>query len=173
MTRDPRAIYSADGMIDPSIPLKSFEKAVNKKDKTLTIRFSERDPTFRIVLDNPDSDVTRITVARFWGRDLLGYVQVVPAEDIEGVPAFGFGWAVPERHRRKGYCGQIVEQTFIEVKDLFAKKGLHDFWLEAIVGDTNEASNKVAVRSFGAPVNHSFDTQSGAPIFQYWKRIQG
>jgi GNAT superfamily N-acetyltransferase len=172
MTREPRAIYSADGMIDPSIPLKSFEKAVNKKDKALTIRLSELDLTYRIVFDNPEPDVTRITIGKFWGRNLIGYVQVVPAEDIEGVPAFGLGWAVSESHQRKGYGKQIVEQAVIEVKDLFAKKGLHDFWLEAIVGDTNKASNKVAVHSFGPHVKHSFDTNSGAPIFQYWKRIQ-
>lgn len=47
------------------------------------------------------------------------------------------------------------------------------FWIEAIVGEDNIASQRVAEKALSAPVKKATDSYSGDPIVQYLCRIDG
>lgn len=78
---------------------------------------------------------------------MRGYTIFIPAEPIEGCPCFGAGYAVAEDERGKGIAQAMLESSIQELRNGI-RPGLAGqvpgFYVEALVGVDNIASNKVA-----------------------------
>lgn len=80
-------------------------------------------------------------------------------------------WAVAEAYRGQGKAGVAVLASLRKMRNGFARAGMKAFWVEAIVGEDNIASQKLAQRVTSAPVEKSTVSTSGDPIVQYLRRI--
>lgn len=57
------------------------------------------------------------------------------------------------------------------MRNSFTRAGMKAFWVEAIVGEDNVASQRLAEKVLSAPITKSADSFSGDPIVQYLRRI--
>ncbi len=55
----------------------------------------------------------------------------------------------------------------------FNRAGIKAFWVEAIVGEDNVASQRLAENVLSEQVKKATDSYSGDPIVQYLRRIDG
>lgn len=110
----------------------------------------------------------RFTYIRNEGRVAVAFAVLVQGQHFEGAPCLDAGWATLTSHRGKGLATQTVRAALVE---LTAGLGPHgQFWVEAVVGLDNPASQKVAERGMvvvGEPVT---DSVSGLPGLLYRKR---
>lgn len=155
-------------MVDPSDSLISFQDAFTKKQITLSSCVVH--PEMKVLLDNAEG-TPRITYALLDGEKIKGIAIYVPVEAIDGMPCFGLGYAVAEQYRKQGVATEIVQKSLDEMRTGF-KKSLPKFYVEAIVGIDNRASNKVASKLIAETPIACNDTYSGKPAQQYLRFLE-
>ena len=153
---------------DLSSALQSFQRALDARE--IRLQKGTLDPELFMHLDSPNGE-SRMTYVRVEKRRVTSMVQLIHAEPYEGETCFAVGWAVPEDLRGQGRAGQTFLAAVKEVRHGFTPHGLTAFWVEAVVGVDNTASQRVAERVISAPVKTSVDAVAGAPIIQYLRRI--
>lgn len=92
-------------------------------------------------------------------------------EPVEGESCFNVGWAVPEEFRGQGRTGEAFIAAIKELRHGIRPSGITAFWVEAVVGTDNIASQHVAEKIISAPVSRDTDCFAGVPIVQYLRRI--
>ncbi len=129
------------------------------------------DPNLFIYTDRPLGE-PRITYARLKGKTVTAFVMFAFDDPIEGIPCFGIGYAVPEAYRNEGRAKEVVKAAIADLRDGLARSGRTVFYVEAIVGTNNRASQRVAEQVISdAPVAVT-DKLSGLPAFQYVRKIE-
>ncbi|MBM94441.1 MAG: GNAT family N-acetyltransferase [Oceanospirillaceae bacterium] len=158
------------GLVDPAIGLKSFQQELKKggiKPKRCTSA-----PSLFVETDSPDPSVLRITFAFVNNKRTPAYAVFILVEPINGVPCWGLGYATDERARNKGHAVKIVNAGLQELKTickrLYPGQG---FYVEAIVGRDNEASQKVAERTLGGDPEEIVDDETRVPAYYYLKHF--
>ncbi|MET3479851.1 GNAT family N-acetyltransferase [Variovorax atrisoli] len=166
-----RSNYKETNMPLPDVAsaLKSFQEALIRN--TLQVRRGELDREMLVHMDRPDGE-TRLSYARMDGRTVVALVQFIPCDPVEGEPCFSVGWAVEETRRGQGKAREVVLAALREMRNGFTRAGMNAFWVEAIVGEDNIASQKLAERVISPPVKTGTDSYSGDPIVQYLRRIE-
>lgn len=101
----------------------------------------------------------------------MALVQFIPCDPVEGEPCFNVGWAVAEAYRGQGRAHGVVSAAIKEMRNGFNRAGMKAFWIEAIVGEDNIASQRLAEQLLSGPVKKATDGYSGDPIVQYLRRI--
>jgi len=89
------------------------------------------------------------------------------AEPLNGKPCFAIGYAVPDKHRNKGYAKKAVSATLKEFKSGMKNAGIRDFYVEAIVGKDNDASNAVSLSAISSQRTEVIDSLSKTPCYRY------
>ena len=89
------------------------------------------------------------------------------AEPLNGLPCFGIGYAVPEKHRGHGHAKNAVAAVLREFKSGMKNSGMKEFYIEAIVGKDNHASNAVATASISTSRTEVTDNLSKTLCFRY------
>jgi hypothetical protein len=92
-------------------------------------------------------------------------------EPIEGIPCFQLGCAVPAAYRGQGRAKNIVDAAIIEMKNGLARNKISAFYVEAIVGAHNTASQHVAAATISTTPKEVTDQFSGLPALQYLRKI--
>ncbi|MNE81585.1 hypothetical protein D3C80_1782480 [compost metagenome] len=124
------------------------------------------------MLDRPNGE-TRITYAMVDFGRVRAFVTYVSADPVHGVPCFGVGYAVPEKFRRQGLAAKIIDKSIDEMKHGLARNGIQKFYIEAVVGESNIASRKVAEKVISAtPDRTGLDEFSGEPAITYLRLIE-
>lgn len=150
--------------------LKSFQQALAAN--AITVRRCDLDRDMVVHMDRPNGE-TRLSYARMDGHTVVALVQFIPCDPVEGEPCFNVGWAVAEAYRGQGRAHGAVAASIKEMQNGFNRAGMKAFWIEAIVGEDNIASQRVAEKALSAPVKKATDSYSGDPIVQYLCRIDG
>lgn len=158
-------------MTDPADALKSFQHVFAQGRIDL-----ERGALNREIYVHADplpNGQMRLTYVQLVGRTVTAFVNVVPCDPIEGRPCFMIGYAVPELYRGEGRAKAAVRAALAEMEAGFSRVGLTPFYVEAIVGADNLASQAVAsatLTEVGTPVT---DEVSGEPALQYVRKVDG
>lgn len=124
-----------------------------------------------VLLDNPNG-VVRYTYARIEHGRVKAIAIFVHHEPIDGVPCFNIGYAVPETYRNRGWASEIVEQGIQELRHGLGRHGVKSFYVEAVVGQDNIASQRVATKVISASPIKDTDSESGQPIFAYKRLVE-
>jgi len=126
----------------------------------------------QVVLDQPNGE-TRITYAMIDFGRVRAFVTYVSADPINGIPCFGVGYAVPEKFRRQGLASKIIDKSIDEMKHGLARNGIQKFYIEAVVGESNISSRKVAEKVLSkTPDRTGLDEFSGEPAITYIRLIE-
>ncbi|HDJ8365911.1 TPA: GNAT family N-acetyltransferase, partial [Escherichia coli] len=89
-------------------------------------------------------------------------------EFVEGKPCFGVGYAVADEYKAQGIGTQLLIASIEEMQYGF-RNSFNEFYVEAIVGVGNQASNKLAAKVLSDTPEPGTDSYSGKPINQYMK----
>ncbi|MGM7764849.1 MULTISPECIES: GNAT family N-acetyltransferase [Yersinia] len=154
-------------MTNPHDGLISFQQALQgglispkicTLHKDLSIFHDDAEGTPRLTYAFIEDGVVKVTVV---------YVKVEP---IDGAPCFGIGYAVAEPFRKQGLAKKVIEKTIDEIKIGF-KNHIPKFYIEAIVGESNIPSQKIAASLISSSPTAITDRVSGLPAFQYVRLI--
>lgn len=153
---------------DPMDALVSLQREVRRGMPTNPTELS---PGVRVVLDQPNG-VIRYTYARIEHGRVKSIALFVHHEPINGVPCFNLGYAVPEAYRNHGWAGLIIEQGIQELRRGLGRHGAKSFYVEAVVGKDNLASQRVASKIISDSPVAGTDSESGEPILQYTRLVE-
>ncbi len=155
---------------DVAVALKSFQQALTAN--AITVQRCDLDRNMVVHMDQPNGE-TRLSYARMAGHTVVALVQFIPCDPVEGEPCFNVGWAVAEAYRGQGRGRGAVSAAIKEMQHGFNRAGIKAFWVEAIVGEDNVASQRLAEKVLSEQVKKATDSYSGDPIVQYLRRIDG
>lgn len=116
--------------------------------------------------------MTRLAYVRFDDQGVAAFVNMFQADPVEGVPCFQAGVAVPPRNRRKGMAKSLFEAAIKEMAFGYGRTPLREFYVEAIVGQENVASNAVCRSVLSDKPEAVTDNVSGEPAFQYLRKVE-
>ena len=155
-------------LVDPMDALKSFEPAL--KAGKISVQPGEVDAKVFVHLDYPNGE-RRVTYVRFNNTSLSSLAIIIPTDAYKGERCFQIGYAVPQHLRKRGFGKDIARSAIAEFRAGMSRNGVNSFYVEAVVGTKNVASQKVAESIFGKPVKEGVDEYSNEPIFQYMLKI--
>jgi len=155
-------------IVNPMEAFKTFEPAL--KTGMLQVQPGTVHPEILIHLDMPDGKM-RITYARLQNNTVVAIAIIIPAEYEDGLPVYQIGYAVPQHLRKRGVGKAIAQAAIDEFTAGMARNGIVHFYIEAIVGVKNIASQKVADSVIGGPTKEIADEHSGEAALQYFKEI--
>jgi len=157
-------------IVDPTPAAESFQAALESGQiERDSLTQCKTDPGYFLHFDNAGGK-PRLTFVQLDGTKVMAHLQAVVVEPIDGVPCFQIGYAVPVAYRKQGLALKIVEATIAELKNMAALAGGSAFYVEAIVGVDNEASNRVATKMLSSPMSIT-DKPSGSAAFRYEKKV--
>lgn len=155
-------------MPDIEAAMHSFEEAL--KDGVISINNCELDKKLFLHLDRPNGEV-RLTYVRLDRGSVTTMIQIVPAEPLEGDRVFNVSWSVPRDLRGQGRATQTFLAALREFRHGMTRSGLKAFWVEAVVGQVNLASQRVAEKVITVQAIPITDNFAGEPALQYLRRI--
>lgn len=155
-------------LVNPMDAMKTFEPALRAGE--ISVQLGEVDPTIAVHFDQPNGE-PRYTYARRKNETVIALAIIIPAQPFEGERCFQIGYAVPQHLRKRGYAKEIARAAIAEFRSGMARNGIAFFYLEAIVGKKNLASQKVAEAIFGPARKESTDEDSDEPIYQYVMKV--
>jgi hypothetical protein len=150
-------------IVDPTDSLTSFQKAL--LNGLITPSSCEIHPKLKILLDDANG-TPRITYALIEGNEVKGVAVFIPADPVEGKPCFGVGYAVADEHKMQGVGTKLLKESIEEMQHGF-RNSFPEFYVEAIVGVDNMASNKLALKVISDTSQPGNDSYSGKAINQY------
>src|SRR5204863_9609697 len=98
-------------------------------------------------------------------------VRFLGAESVVDVACLSIGYATMVSAQIRGLASSTVAKAIDDMRQGLAKHGIRRFYVEAIVSQSNEYSQKVAQRTLGPAVKSGVDHFSGEPIYQYLRLV--
>ena len=157
-------------MTDPSNALDSFQKALS--DGRIKVEKCALDSDLYFLYDSPEG-TPRFTYVRLDGKTVTAFVEFVRWEPINGRLCMHIGYAIPEAYRRQGRATEAVIAAIAELQNGFKRGGIKAFYVEAMVGADNVASQRVAQKTISDAPIEAIDSVTGLPALQYLRKIQG
>jgi hypothetical protein len=96
----------------------------------------------------------------------------IVTEPIDGIPCFQTGYAVRESERRKGLGLQTLESSLAELRHGMSRTPMVEFYVEAVVGTANEASNRIAAKLLSDQPEAITDEISDESAWQYLRLVK-
>lgn len=153
---------------NPHDAMQSLEQAIACGE--VRLQKGRVDPTLWMTVDKPNGEM-RLTYVRLEASKVVALVMAIACDPYESKPCFNLGYAVAEPCRRQGYAKEIVKSAIAEMKTGFGGAGIVEFYIEAIVGEDNLASIRVAEQVISTSFNSKPDDFTGVPIRQYLLRV--
>lgn len=157
------------GLTDPFPAFQSFQQA--HAAGQIDLQRGRVDKNLYLHVDHPNGE-PRFTYVRLTGQKVTCMVEFVVGEPVEGSPCFHVGYAVDPAHRRQGLAKHLLPAAIAELQAGFGGAGMPGFYVEAIVGVDNVASQKVAAAGITPDIVEGIDHYSGVPIYQYLKKFE-
>ncbi|CAM2886366.1 hypothetical protein JHFBIEKO_2541 [Methylobacterium mesophilicum] len=154
---------------DPSEGLASFQQALARGE--LHLQRCELDRDLHVFLDRPNGEL-RLTYVRLDGGAVTAFANFSSCEPVGGRPCFQVGVAVPPPLRGQGRARDVIRAAIEELRHGLGRNGVRDFYVEAIVGETNVASRRVAEAVISTAPEEGKDERSGEPVLQYLLRVE-
>ena len=155
-------------MTDPMDALVGFKAAYT----TLKLQAAALERDLFVHLDEPAPEVLRYTYARVVGGVVEAIALFVVVDLYEGLPCLQTGYAVDHAFRRQGRAKAVLSASIAELAHGFSRTPVEEFWVEALVGTDNEASQAVARAVLGSEGTACTDEQSGQPAIAYFRKVK-
>jgi hypothetical protein len=117
------------------------------------------------------NDHLRLSYLKLRDKTILALVQFVLIEPLDGLPCFHAGYAVPEQYRGQGIAKAAFAGALAELLQGFGRAGVAEFYVEAVVGENNLASQRICEAVLGGPAESIKDSVSGKPALRYLKHL--
>lgn len=156
-------------MTDPTDSLVSFQQVLPLG--ILPLQPGELDQSLQVLRDEPKPGLLRYTYVYLKDQAAAAMALLVVTEPIEDRPCFALGYAVPEASRRQGLATKVVLAGLAELQHGLRRAGILPIFVEAVVGEDNPASRRVALKVFGDEGEPITDSVSGLPAYRYLKRL--
>jgi len=158
-------------IVDPHIGFLSFQDAV--RAGTIQLAKCASHPDLYMFHDTPKPGVQRLTYALVTEGLARAYAVYVLAEPLNGKPCFGIGYATDVEYRGQGVATEVVRVSMVDLqKNMASKLRSPGFYVEAIIGADNLASQAVAARTLSDKPKQTRDKESGQPALQYVKLLR-
>lgn len=102
---------------------------------------------------------------------MTALAMFVSGDFIEGLPSFNVGYAVDTSHRGQGLAKELLTQAIAELKKGISDAGIAGFFVEAVVGMDNVASQHVANATISNSPEEITDDVSGLPALHYIRKV--
>ncbi|MHC2144822.1 GNAT family N-acetyltransferase [Pseudomonas sp. 210_17 TE3656] len=159
-------------IVDPHVSFLTFQKAV--REGQIKLSPCAGHPDLHVMSDELEDGTPRLTYALISGSHAKAYAVYFLDKSMNGKPCFEVGYATDDQLRNQGLATEVVKAS---ISDLYGGMSRHlptpVFYVEAIVGRDNLASQKVAARVLNAEPDEITDKVSGLPAFHYVKLIRG
>lgn len=155
-------------MTDPSSALELFQQYLLAED--VPLEPGKFDPQLFAYVDYPH-EMMRISYVKLENRTVTAFVEFVQADFIEAVPCFQIGYAVPTRYRRQGRAKDAVAAALKELEYGLTRNGVATFYVEAIIGIDNAASQRLAAQTLSVAPASITDDVSGLPALHYIRKF--
>jgi hypothetical protein len=162
-------LYKEFEMVDPLNTLAKLQGAINSG--LVVLRPGDVYTDLGVWMDEPEGK-TRLTYARSIDGKVAALAMFAHNGSIGNAPCFQTGYAVIQSMRRQGLATDLVSKGIQEMRNGFGRQGAKRFYVEAVVGATNEASNKLASRLLSNSPENITDEFSGEPAFRYVKLVE-
>jgi len=124
-----------------------------------------------VFFDEPEG-VLRLTYAMMEGDTIIAYSVFLKDKPINGVDVFDVGYAVLEEYRGKGIATHVLKNSIDLLTDTMRSVNTFTgYYIEAIIGVNNIASNKLAHKIISDTPNKIVDKHSGEDAYQYLRLI--
>jgi len=124
-----------------------------------------------VVLMDEETGSLRVSYAFIKDSLVKAIAIFILGPHIDQVPLFDIGYAVDESCRCQGIASKLMVQSVSEMRAGFGQH-MPRFYLQAIIGTTNIASQKVAAQIFRSVPQAITDSVSGQPALAYLSLIE-
>ena len=156
-------------MTDPTRAMLSIEQEI--KGGRLQLNRCHYDPSMGAYADEV-LGTTRFAYVRLDDQGVGAFANLVRTDPLHGLTCYQVGMAVPPRNRGKGYAKAIVELAIKEMAYGFGGTPLIEFYVEAIVGVDNAASNAVCRSVLSDKPENIVDGPTGEPALHYTRKVR-
>ena len=146
-------------IVDPMDAFVTFQPALRRGE--IELHRGDVDPNVFVHLDHPKGE-PRYTYVRLEGQEVTAMAVFLLADPYEGKPCLQIGYAVAEHLRGQGRAKDVAKAAIAELHAGMGRNGVRSFYIEAIVGADNPASQHVADALFS--VELSIGVQKGPLI---------
>ena len=153
-------------MTDPTNALQSLQEYLD----SLEVERCELDQDLYVVMERL-TGTPRFTYFRLDGRTVTAMAMLAVGEPFPDGPCFELGYAVPEDRRGQGLAKSTVQAAIAELKNGLGRAISTPFYVHAVVGVDNVASQRVAEAAVSSTPKPITDAFSGLPALQYLKKI--
>jgi RimJ/RimL family protein N-acetyltransferase len=155
-------------MTDPSDAVPHFQQALLAGRIPLQRGTTHKD---LFVAQDDVNDHLRLSYLKLRDKTILALVQFVLIEPLDGLPCFHAGYAVPEQYRGQGIAKAAFAGALAELLQGFGRAGVAEFYVEAVVGENNLASQRICEAVLGGPAASIKDSVSGKSALRYLKHL--
>lgn len=149
---------------DPFAAFELYQKALSRGQIPLIP--CSIDSKMFVCMDEPNGR-KRFSYLKLDGNRMTALAMFVSGDFIEGQPSFNVGYAVDTSHRGQGLAKELVTKAISELKKGLYGAGISGFYVEAIVGLDNVASQRVANATISDKPEKITDDVSGLPALHY------
>lgn len=157
-------------MTDPSNAMHSFQEEL--KSGRIKIQPGDIYPTLYFYGDNIGDRKFRLTYVTLENMIVTAFVNFVLCAPIEKIPCLQIGYAVPEAYRNQNRAKEAIRMAIIEAQHGLKRNAIATFYVEAIIGVHNIASQRVAEKVISDTPMSITDEFSGLPALQYLRKIE-
>nr|WP_315222875.1 GNAT family N-acetyltransferase [uncultured Duganella sp.] len=156
-------------MVDPHEGLLSFQLAYKAGEISPRACSIHRD--LLVMMDDAEG-TTRLTYALIdLNRKVKAIVVYLPVDPKDGKHCFQVGYAVSVPLRNKGIASEALQKSIDEMRRGFIPH-MGEFYVEAVIGEHNTASLKVASNIISPTPSKIVDEASGEPALQFFRLIK-
>lgn len=157
-------------LTDPALGLASFQQAITNGE--ISPVPCKLDPELYVLLDQPAED-PRFTYARIEEDGTVTAIAILVVDKpMKGLPCFQLGYAVHEQFRNQGRAKAVVTAALAELQHGFANANVNSFFVEAVVGADNPASQAVAAATISNHPEAGIDQFAEVPVLQYVRKFE-
>jgi hypothetical protein len=126
----------------------------------IPLRVCNINSELQMFVDQPNGR-HRFTFVKVESNIIKSFATYVFVSAKNKMPCVNIGYAVPPEYRQQGLATEIVEKSLNEVKAEFLQNGISSFYVEAVIGINNVASQKLAVKLLSDEYQEIIDDVSG------------
>lgn len=156
-------------MTNPANALVSFQEAYDRG--AILLRPGALDPSLLMTIDDTHG-VDRFTHVRIEEGTVVAMVLFIVGEPVDGTPCMEMGYAVHPDYRRQGRGKETVAAAIVEMKHGLIRNDKQAFYLEAVVGTDNVASQRIAEQTLSTTPEEGTDVVSGKPALRYLRKVE-
>lgn len=154
-------------MADPMIALLKFQQILNVGP---SVDPSDLDGCYLTMYDEPNGG-KRFSFVKIVD-DEAQVLAIFGIEDpINGVECWSIGYAVSEKHRRRGLAIEAVNKGIDVLKNKFIRSKVKSFYISAVIDVKNIPSVRLAEKLFSKQGVPAIENYSGTPSLYFKKLI--